>query len=222
LDYDFDYYIFEFEYCQNPEANLPPNENDYKYLEYCELLMQAKEFGAGYRVEWKDTLYIVPTPLVKIDEQNRFHSDVGPAIRWKGGHEFYYLRGEEFEKALWQKIVSQEITAEEVMKMTDIDKRTIAISMLKPGEMLKQLNAKLIHTGKRGNRLYECKNFMGTRKTEYALVMTDASTPREFIKFTPPAIGKQRDADIATAAGYQDTEGNSLPLEDYLAIEQEG
>jgi hypothetical protein len=107
------------------------------------------------------------------------------------------------------------------MQIGDIDKRTIAISMLPPGEMLKQLRAKLIHTGIKGNRLYECKNFMDTGDTEYALVMTDASTPREFIKFTPPDVGKLGDADVATAAGYKDNEGNSLPLEDYLAIEQE-
>lgn len=184
--------------------------------------MDAIEAGAGYRVEWEDVLYIIPTPLVLIDEQNRFHSDFAPAIRWKSGHAFYYLRGENFDKALWEKIVTQKITAKEVMQMEDIDKRTIAISMLKPGEMLKQLKAKLIHTGVKGNRLYECKNFMDTGKTEYALVMTDASTPREFIKFTPPDVGKQRDADVATAAGYQDAEGNSMPLEDYLAIELEG
>ena len=65
------------------------NENDKIYLEYCELLMQAKEEGLGYRVEWKDTLYLVPTPLVKIDETNSFHSETEPAIRWKEGKEFY-------------------------------------------------------------------------------------------------------------------------------------
>jgi hypothetical protein len=183
--------------------------------------MQAKEAGAGYRIEWENTLCIVPTPLVKIDEQNRFHSEVAPAIRWKGGKSFWYLKGENFDKALWQKIVDKTITAEETMKIGDIDKRTIAISMLKPGELLKQLKAKLIHTGIKGNRLYECKNFMDTGDTEYCLVMTDASTPREFIKFTPPDVGKRHDADYATAMGYQDAQGNSLPLEDYLNIKEE-
>ena len=48
IDYDFDWYIFEFEYCKNPDASRLPNENDWKYLEYCELLMQAKEAGLGY------------------------------------------------------------------------------------------------------------------------------------------------------------------------------
>jgi carbamoylphosphate synthase small subunit len=62
---------------------------------------------------------------------------------------------------------------------------------------------------------------MGTRRTEYALVMTDASTPRQFIKFVPPEVGKQGDADFATSSGYKDAEGNSLPVEDYLLIEQE-
>jgi len=107
------------------------------------------------------------------------------------------------------------------MKIGDIDKRTIAISMLAPGEMLKQLCATLIHTGIKGNRLYECPNFMDTGNTEYALVMDDASTPRQFIKFVPPEVGSKKDADFATASGYKDAEGNSMPVEDYLLIEQE-
>ena len=97
LDYDFDWFVIEHEYCKNRKDNLgkEPNENDYKYLKYSELLMQAKEAGLGYRIEWEDTLYLVPTPLVKIDAQNRFHSEKEPAIRWKDGKEFYYLQGQQ-------------------------------------------------------------------------------------------------------------------------------
>ncbi len=212
LDYDFDWFVFVYEYGQ---ANTDTNANDRLYLDYSGLMMQALEAGAGYRVEWNDVLYIAPTPLVLIDQQNRFHSDVAPAIRWKAGHEFHYLRGEYFEKALWQKIVSQAITAAEVMQIQDVDQRTIAISMLKPSELLKQLNARLIHIGIKGSKLYECKNFMGIGDTEYCVWMKDASTPREFIEFVPPEIGAQGDADLCQANAY------GIPLEDYLLIDQE-
>lgn len=198
-----------------------PNEEDRKYLEFSKLALEINELGVGYSFDFENTLHIAPRPTIIADEENRYHADFGPAISWKDGLELYYLRGEEFDKPLWTKIVEQKITAKEAMQIGDIDKRTIAISMLPSGEMLKQLHAKLIHTGIKGNRLYECQNFMDTGDTEYALVMTDASTPREFIKFTPSEIGKLGDADVATAAGYKDNEGNSLPLEDYLAIEQE-
>ncbi|MGI0000259.1 MAG: hypothetical protein ACRD6Q_03460, partial [Nitrososphaeraceae archaeon] len=214
LDYDFDWYVFEFEYCQNPTDG-SPNENDHKYLEYCELLMQAKEAGAGYRVEVDDTLYIVPTPVVRIDNQNRFHSEDEPAIRWKGGSEFYFLRGESFDKAIWKKVVSRTITATEVMKITDVDKRTIAISMLSPQEMLKQLNATLVDTGKKGTKLYRCDNFMDTGDTEYCMVMKDHSTPREFIEFVPPKVGEKGYADLAQA------EAMGLTVKEYLSIELE-
>jgi hypothetical protein len=122
---------------------------------------------------------------------------------------------------LWQKIADKSITTEEVLKIQDSDKREIAFSLLGPEEMLKGLKAELIHTGIKGNRLYRCKNFRGTRRTEYCLVMTDASTPRQFIKFVPPEVGKKTNADFATAEGYKDAEGNSLPLEDYLMMELE-
>src|SRR3990167_6262863 len=56
LDYDFDWYVFEFEYCKNPTSD-KPNENDKKYLDYCELLMKAKECGIGYWAECEDILY---------------------------------------------------------------------------------------------------------------------------------------------------------------------
>ncbi len=72
LDYDFDWFVIEHEYCKNRKDNPgnEPNENDKKYLKYSELLMQAKECGVGYRVEWENVLYLAPTPIVKIDDQN--------------------------------------------------------------------------------------------------------------------------------------------------------
>lgn len=150
------------------------------------------------------------------DEQLRLHSEMAPAIEWCDGYKIWFLHGESFEFELWQKIVSQEITAQEVMKIDDVDKRTIAISMLKPEEMLKQLKAKLIDTGSEGTKLYECKNFMGTRKTEFCMVMQDHSTPRVFIEFVPPAIGKKRSAVAAQAAAY------GIPEDQYLNITEKG
>ena len=138
------------------------------------------------------------------------------------GGDFYYLRGENFDKALWNKIVKQRITAEEVMQIEDSDQRTIAISMLKPEEMLKQLKAELIDTGSEGTKLYECKDFMSTGKTEYCMVMKDWSTPRIFIEFVPPEIGIKRDAVFAQASAYKDAHNNSLPEEDYLLIKDRG
>ena len=150
------------------------------------------------------------------DEQLNLHSDSAPAIEWRDGYKLWFLKGEAFDEELWTKITTKTITASEVMKISDVDKRTIAISMLSPKEMLKQLKAVLIDTGSEGTRLYECKNFMDTGKTEYAMLMKDWSTPREFIEFVPPKIGKEKDAVFAQASAY------GIPVEDYLAIKDRG
>jgi hypothetical protein len=144
LDYDFDWYVFEFEYCKNPDKEYPPKKEDSQYLEYCELLMQAKEYGMGYRVEWEDTLYCVPTPLVCVDEQNRFHSEIKPAIFWKGGKKFYFLKGISFPKDLWQKIVNHTITPKEAMELKNAEQRAIAMRYIGYEKLLKETNAKQI------------------------------------------------------------------------------
>ncbi len=216
IDFDFICYAYTLEYCENPAAGLPPNDHDRLYLEYCELLMQAAEYGAGYRVEGEDTLYIAPMPLTRFDAHNRFHCEDGPAVYWKGGHELYCLKDRIFDKALWQKIVSQDITAEEVMKINSADRRAIAISMLKHEEMLKQLDAELIDTGAEGTKLYRCSNFMGTGRTEYCMTMVDHSTPRVFLEFVPPQIGEKGDAVLAQAAAW------GISKDEYLSIEARG
>ena len=134
LDYDFDWYIFEYEYCQQPEKNggILPNDNDKIYLEYCELLMQAKEAGLGYRIEGEDTLYLVPTPIVRLNSLNQYHSDKIPALYWKGGQEFYYLNDVRFEKDLWEEIVKHEseggLSFSKRLAIKDIDQRTQALN----------------------------------------------------------------------------------------------
>jgi len=146
LDYDFDWFVIENEYCSNREDNPgdEPDENDKKYLEYSELLMQAKEYGLGYWVELEDTLYLVPTPLVRIDSMNRYHSDELPAIRWKNGMEVYFLHGVKFEKELWEKVVSRKMPFADILAIEDIDQRRQAIKYGDWNEFVKYQNAQKI------------------------------------------------------------------------------
>ncbi|MEK6885215.1 MAG: hypothetical protein AABY22_36625, partial [Nanoarchaeota archaeon] len=192
LDYDFDYYIYEFEYCENPNEK-KPNENDYKYLEYCELLMQAKEAGLGYRAEFKDTLYLVPTPIVRIDNQNRFHSFTEPAIRWKKGKELYFMHGVNFDYELWNKIVKQNISALEVLKIGNIEQRYVALKVLGPEKLLQDLKAKRIDgKTKRGNELYQIDEVLETpiKLLKYSC----PSTGRVYTKFVPEEFTKADEA----------------------------
>ena len=153
LDCDFDLYIFAFQYKEDQTDN-PINENDIKYLEYCELLMQAKEAGLGYRIEWEDTLYLVPTPIVRLNKDTppQYHSDQLPAIKWIDGEELYYLDGVNLPKELWQKIISKEMTFSEIMKIEISDQRTVALKY-NPQAIIKE-KAQLIHKDDRNNELY--------------------------------------------------------------------
>lgn len=200
LDYDFDWYVFEYEYCKNPDKDMLPNENDRKYLEYCELLMKAKEYGAGYRVEWKDTLYIVPTPLVLIDEQNRFHSETKPAIRWKGGAELYFLHDISFEKELWESIVKRTITPKELLAITNMEQRMIAMKVYGMESLLDNLNAKQIDKSTRGNELYLIKGLFESNPNAYFLKYSCPSTGRVYVSGIDPQYATENPkADLCMA-----------------------
>lgn len=125
-----------------------------------------------------------------------------------------------------KKIVNHEMTASDVLQIRDTDKRAIAMSYLGAEEMIKGLNAELVHKGKRGNLLYKCKNFMGTRRTEYGLLMKDASTDRQFFQFVewrgaPKEYEVKKNADHATAYMFRNMKGKPLPVADYLGLEVE-
>jgi len=159
---------------------------------------------------------------VRRDDQLRLHNDQKPAIEWRDGYKLFFLHGQAFEEKLWSKIISQKMTLKDVMGMKNADERTMAWSFLRPDRLLKGIDAKLIHTGIRGTKLYQVDEFShkisGERKqgdTEYCMTMKDGSTDREFLEWVEPSVGKQKDADFAQATAFQ------IPLEDYLNIEME-
>ena len=192
LDYDFDCYIFEFEYCQNPNKHNLPNDNDIKYLEYSELLLQAKEYGMGYRVEYQDTLYCVPTPIILLDSENRFHSLEKPAIRWKGGSELYFIHGVSFPKDLWEKIINKKLPAVEILRLPNIEQRYIALKLYGASNLLKELKADLIDKSDR-NELYGLSNIIPD-KTIKMLRYFCPTTKREYVKFVPYEFEKADEA----------------------------
>ena len=204
LDYYFDWFIMEFEYCLNPDKEHLPNENDYKYLEYCELLMQAIEAGLGYRVEYEDTLYLVPIPLVLIDSQNRFHSLEKPAIRWKNGAEFYYIHGVNFDKKLWEKVRNNKLEALDILKLQNIEQRYIALQLYGANNLLKELKGELIDKSER-NELYGLNNIIPDKILKL-LKYKCPSTEREYVKFVPYEFEK---ADEAQAWSF------SISLKEY-------
>jgi hypothetical protein len=154
-------------------------------------------------------------------ENGQLHSDYEMAIRWPDGWGLHFLDGVRFEENEWKKIVNQEFTLEDLASASmGADKSAVAIKHLKPDLLLKHCNAKLIHTGIKGTRLYEVKDFMRTGTTQYCMRMKHPSIDREYIEWVEPKVGEQKDADFAQASAWKDKEGNAIPVEDYLlAIE---
>ena len=133
-DIDFDWSVLVFEYIQNPEGN-KPTKDDYNYLKYSELLIGAKELGVGYFCDWDDTLHLVPCPIITCDDRQRYHSVEKSAIYWKGGEEIYYIHGVNFEKKLWQEVVSGKMPVEKILSIENTEQRRVAYEIMDKSRM---------------------------------------------------------------------------------------
>ena len=137
--------------------------------------------------------------------------DHGPAVEWRDGYKLWFLDGVAFTENEWTKITNQKFTLETLGKAgMGSDKSAIALKYAKPDVLLEGVKAKLIHTGIKGTRLYEVKNFYDTGKTQYCIRMKHPSLKTEYIEWVEPAIGEQRNADLCQANAF------GVPLEDYL------
>jgi hypothetical protein len=121
VDYSWDDLVFGFEYNQEHKGN----KNDKKFLDYMQLLLEAKEAGLGFRLEYNNTLYLVPAPVIRQINQ-QYHSDTQPAIEWETD-KYYYLGGVNFSEKLWTKVVSGKMPFRNILKIKDIDQRTQAM-----------------------------------------------------------------------------------------------
>ena len=150
-DYDFDYGICVFEYIKNPSME-EPNENDYKYLEFFKLMIEAKKYGAGYFCDYEDILYIVPVPIIRCDEEGRYHSETHPAVSWDG-EKVYYLKGVKLEKKWWDKIRKDKLSSEEVFAIGNLEHRRIAYEYMDKRKMKKLKDFKVLDedTDDKGN-----------------------------------------------------------------------
>jgi len=119
---------------QNPKG-LEITDNDKKYFKYSQLIIKAKELGLGYFYDYKDTLHLIPVPIILCDEQGRPHSTKKPAIYWKGGEKLYYLRGVKLEKEWWSKIVNDELKPEEVFAIDNLEHRQVAYEFMDKTKM---------------------------------------------------------------------------------------
>jgi len=163
-----------------------------------------------------DVVFICEKPLVRWENGN-MHSDQKMAIEWKDGTGYYALDGVLFEKELWQRVVSKEMSFPEIMKIEIADQRTIALKY-NPQAIIKE-NAKLIHKDNRSNELYLVEGSEINKITEFPkmyFVKMTCPTGRVFIESVPPEEAEKNPNATAMQAwlcGLTKSEYMSMNLE---------
>ena len=125
-------------------------------------------------------------------ENHMLHSDQKPAIEWKDGTGIYCLDGVKFEKELWQKVISKEMSLSEIMKIEISDQRTVALKY-SPEAIIKE-NAKLIHKDNRSNELYLVENAEINKITKFPkmyFLKMKCPTGRIFIEGVDPKFAEK-------------------------------
>src|SRR3990167_6661582 len=206
IDYDFDYFIFTFEYRKTNEIN----KNDEKFLKAQELFLQLKEAGLGYWVEHDEKLYAATNPIIQLDSKFRYHSTEKAAIKFSDNYQFFYIHGIRFEKELWEKVKEKRLTAKQILQLENIGQRYIALMLYEPKRLLEELDAKLISKTKR-NELYSIGSILRNKDLKLLKYLCP-STNREYVKFVPDNF---IDADEAQAWSFQ------IKKEEYEILEVE-
>ncbi len=162
--------IFSFEYYLYKN---PIDENGRKLLLSQEAIMEAYENGLGHFAEKEGVFYLVPAPIVRLNEKNQKHSETQPAIEWKEGKKFYYLNDVEFPKDLWERITKRTITAKEAFQLENTEQRIIAIQYLGGDKLEKELGAVVLDKHKYNygtDYLIELKGMKDNLKQPYKYI----------------------------------------------------
>ena len=64
------------------------------------------------------------------DDQKRLHSLENPAMAFRDGTEIYVINGVNFEKKLWNKVVKDQLTVQEVFALENTEQRRIAYEQM--------------------------------------------------------------------------------------------
>jgi len=107
-------------------------------------------------VFFKNFVFCCNFPIkVLRDDNKRLHSTAHAAVQWRDGLNNYYIYGVSFNEELWSKVVKRKLPPKDILKLSNIEQRYIALELYGVVNCLKELNAVLIDRSKRGNELYE-------------------------------------------------------------------
>ena len=173
-------------------------------------LCQQIEFlkkGVWELIVFENLCIISKCPKTKRDDNQRLHSLNSKAVEFPSGYGFYSIHGVLFDKKLWEKVKDRKLNPNELLKLENVDQRFVAINHYGIENMMKELNTKLLNTGKYGNKLY---SFMFENEDLRLLSYPDIDNKKERVAFINPKFIK---ADEAMANKHNCT------LEQYYAME---
>jgi hypothetical protein len=135
--------------------------------------------------------YIFMTQLpeyTKLNAQERLHNEEGPAIKWRDGFNFYFIDSVAFNKKLFTDITKDKLTSQQILQLSNIEQRRIALRMRTPAKILTDLKGKSIDRWFSPHlqdwvELFVLPGFLGVdaKLVKYK----DPSTQREYVSFVP-------------------------------------
>ena len=129
------------------DANVLSKEK-VKALEEYKKLLETQRLA----VLTEKVAYVLVAPAIRRNEEGQLHSDQRPAVEWENETGQYYLDGVNLSKELWNKIISKQMSFQEIMAIEISDQRTVALKY-NPEAIIKE-NATLVHKDNRNNELY--------------------------------------------------------------------
>jgi hypothetical protein len=158
-------------------------------------------------------------PRKVLKKNGRLHALGEPAVQWADGSGNWFIDGVSFDTPFFSQeygklpmaITNKTISAKQVLQLTNIEQRQVALKYLGPEKLIAELDAKLIDESTRGNRLYAISGIsLDSTRVMKLLKYKDPSTERVYVSCVPDEMQK---ADEAMAWKFWLTEAQYKILE---------
>ena len=186
--------------------------------EKASLLFRAFYTNLYDTIQLSEACIVIERPKqIHRDARNRLHCLTGPAVGFDKAHGCgYFISGVSFPEELFNSVTKHTITAPEIIKITNIEHRRIALEQYGYDNLIRDLKSETVEISPRGNELY--KIAVPDLGNAYLLRYRCPSTDRVYvspINATAVEEWTDRQADRAMARKF------SLTLEEYDQLEVE-
>ncbi|MGH9821372.1 MAG: hypothetical protein ACRD43_14495, partial [Pyrinomonadaceae bacterium] len=137
-------------------------------------------------------IFVIEKPTILWDTTQRLGNDQKPAISWKDGTGLYFLDGISLQKEMWQQIVSQSMTFDEILKIQGADVRAVALKYNK--NAIIDSGSRLIDEHPTAGELFLIKGEKINKileEPELYFLRMKCPTGRMFVEAVEPAYAKQ-------------------------------